>query len=90
MALIRENTTMNTADINTKLTDGYLGLLKNLSTNNKLDIISKLTSSMKTSSEQEHSNFYGAFGAWDKYESAEEIINSIQKARNFNRNIEEF
>lgn len=34
---------MNTTDVNTKLIDSYLSLMKNMSVSNKLDLISKLT-----------------------------------------------
>jgi hypothetical protein len=39
---------MKAIDINTTLIDGYLRLLENLSPGNKLDLISKLTLSVKT------------------------------------------
>ncbi|MEO9887193.1 MAG: hypothetical protein ABJR05_04210 [Balneola sp.] len=81
---------MNTADINTKLIDSYLSLLKNMSAQNKLDLISKLTRTVKTDLEQEKTNFYNAFGGWDETENAKELIDSIKRARTFNRDIEEF
>lgn len=39
---------MKTTEINTTIVDGYAGLLDNLSPDNKLDLISKLTASVKT------------------------------------------
>ena len=39
---------MKAVDINTTLIDGYLRPLENLSPSNKLDLISKLTMSVKT------------------------------------------
>jgi len=81
---------MNTADINTKLIESYLSLLKNMSTQNKLDLISKLTNTVKTDIAQEKTEFYKAFGGWDKHESAEELIETIKESRTFNRTIEEF
>lgn len=39
---------MKTADFNNRLTDAYLELLKNLDPNSKLDLISKLTKSIKS------------------------------------------
>jgi hypothetical protein len=81
---------MNTADINTKLIDSYVSLLKNMSAQNKLDLISKLTSTVKKDLEQEKTDFYKAFGGWDKNESAEELIETIKGSRTFNRTIEEF
>ena len=81
---------MNTANINTKLIDSYLSLLKNMSPQNKLDLISKLTNTVKTDIAQEKTEFYKAFGGWDKNESAEELIETIKESRTFNRTIEEF
>jgi hypothetical protein len=82
--------TMKTVDINTKLIDSYVGLLKNLSISNKLDLISKLTQSLKSDMAKGKSIFYKAYGAWDSNESADELISSIRSTRTFNRNIEEF
>ena len=81
---------MNTADVNTKLIDSYLSLMKNMSVSNKLDLISKLTRTVKIDIEQEQPDFYKSFGGWDKNESAEELISSIKGARTFNRKLDEF
>ncbi|WP_340104209.1 hypothetical protein [Rhodohalobacter sp. 8-1] len=43
---------MNTADINTKLIDGYMSLMKKLSAQNKLDLMSKPTNTVKTDLKQ--------------------------------------
>lgn len=80
---------MKTADINTKLIESYLSLLKNMSTQNKLDLISKLTNTLKTDIEKEETEFYNAFGGWDEHETAEELIKKIKESRTFNRIIEE-
>jgi hypothetical protein len=48
---------MTTAEINTTIVDGYVGLLDNLSTNNKLDLISKLTASVKADLNDKKSSF---------------------------------
>ena len=81
---------MNTAEINTKLIESYLSLLKNMSAQNKLDLISKLTNTVKTDIAQEKTEFYKAFGGWDENESAEELIEKIKESRKFNRTIEQF
>lgn len=80
---------MDAADINTKLTDSYISLLRNMSTQNKLDLISKLTNTVKADIEQGKSDFYLAFGGWDEDESADELIDTIKRARTFNKTIEE-
>jgi hypothetical protein len=81
---------MKAIDINTKLIEGYLQLLDNLSPNNKLDLISKLTLSIKTDIAEKGNSFYKAYGAWDSKDSAEDIINEINKSRTFNRQLEQF
>jgi len=71
---------MNTVDANTKLIDSYLSLLRNMSAQNKLDLISKLTKSVKTDIKEDKPDFYKSFGGWDKNESALDIYAS-EKAR---------
>lgn len=80
---------MKAIDINTTLIDGYLQMLDNLSPSNKLDLISKLTQSVKTDITDRKTSFFKAFGAWDSKQSADEIIDEIRKSRTFNRKIEE-
>jgi len=81
---------MKAIDINTTLIEGYLRLLGNLSPNNKLDLISKLTLSIKTDITGRKKSFFKAFGAWESKQSADEIINDIRNSRSFNRQIEQF
>ncbi len=81
---------MKAIDINTTLIDGYLRLLDNLSANNKLDLISKLTLSVKTDVTDRKKSFYKAFGAWESEQTADDIINGIRESRTFNRKIEQF
>jgi hypothetical protein len=81
---------MKAMDIDTTLIDGYLRLLDNLSPSNKLDLISKLTLSVKNDISDRKKSFYEAFGAWESNQSADEIINSIRGSRTFNRQIEQF
>lgn len=80
---------MKVRDINTTLIDGYLQMLDNLSPSNKLDLISKLTQSVKTDINDRKTSFFKAFGAWKSKETAEEIIDQIRESRTFNRTIEE-
>lgn len=81
---------MKAIDINTTLIEGYLRLLDNLSTNNKLDLISKLTLSVKSDLTDNKKSFYKAFGAWESKQSADEIISDIRESRTFNRKTEQF
>ncbi len=79
---------MKAIDINTTLIDGYLRLLYNLSPNNKLDLISKLTLSVKLDISEREKTFYKAFGAWKSEKTADEIINDIHSNKIFNRQID--
>ncbi len=81
---------MRTTEVNTLITDGYIELLGNLSPTNKLDLISKLTNSIKSDLVNKKSDFKKAFGAFISAKSAEEIIDEIRNSRVYNRNIEPF
>ncbi|MFA5817327.1 MAG: hypothetical protein WC865_17115 [Bacteroidales bacterium] len=81
---------MKAIDINTTLIDGYLRLLDNLSPTSKLDLISKLTLSVKTDITDRKKYFYKAFGAWDSKQTADEIIHDVRNSRILKRQIESF
>lgn len=81
---------MATPEISTTIIDGYVGLLDNLSPSDKLDLISKLTTSVKTDLANKKSSFKKAFGAFDSKKSAEEIIDELRKSRVSTRQIESF
>jgi hypothetical protein len=83
-------TEMNATDINITLIEGYLRLLDNLSPGDKLDLISKLSLSVKADIKNRKKNFFKAFGAWDSNQTAEEIINELRNSRTFDRQIEQF
>ena len=80
---------MKAIDINTTLIEGYLQMLDNLSPSNKLDLISKLTLSVKSDITNRKKSFYKAYGAWESKQTAEQIIKDIRDSRNFNRQIEQ-
>lgn len=81
---------MKTGEKNNIIVDGYIGLLDNLSPDNKLDLISKLTVSVKFDLSNKKSTFKKAFGAFDSKQSAEQIIEEIRNSRVFTRQIESF
>jgi hypothetical protein len=74
---------------NTQIIDGYMAFLETLSPGSKLDLISKLTQSLKSEIKPKESLFKSSFGAWSGSESAQEIVNGIKESRSFNRQIEE-
>jgi len=80
---------MKVLNLNTILIDGYVRLLENLSPNSKLDLISKLTQSVKTDISDKKSSFKKSFGAFESKKSAEELIDEIRSSRSFKRKIEE-
>ena len=80
---------MNTADINTDLIDSYFTLLKSLSPNSKLELIARLSKSMKTTKKPKEVSLSSLYGAWASEQSAEELVQELKNARNFNRNREE-
>ena len=71
------------------LVEGYVDLLDNLSTDNKLELISKLTDSVKSDLSEKKSSMRKAFGAFDSRKSAEEIIAGLRASRTFTRKIAE-
>jgi len=83
---------MKAANLKFNLIDSYLGLLENLSPDNKLDLISKLSDSLKSSKklnenpfDKSLSDLSGAF-IFDK--SSDDLIKELKESRNFNRQIE--
>jgi len=81
---------MKTTTANTTIIDGYVQLLENLSPSNKLDLIAKLTASIKIDLTNRKTSFKKAFGAFESTKSAEEIIDEIRNSRVLNRQIEAF
>ena len=72
---------MKTKTANTTIIDGYVELLENLSPSNKLDLIAKLTASIKIDLTNKKTSFRKAFGAFESTKSAEEIIEKANRAR---------
>jgi hypothetical protein len=68
--------------------DYYFGFLKNLNPDSKLDLISKLSQSLKEDKRTSDATLQSLFGAYKSEETAEEIIADIRSSKVFNRNIE--
>ena len=80
---------MRAIDFNSKLVNGYLKLLSNLDTNDKLELIAKLTDSVRQDLSRKKDAAENAFGTWDEADDAEEIIKTIRNSRNFDRHTEQ-
>ena len=79
---------MNPSSQPIDLADYYFRFLKNLNPNSKLDLIAKLSQSLKNKDENKDNSLQSLFGAYQSEETAEEMIAGIRKARVSNRNIE--
>lgn len=73
------------ADININLIETYFGMLKNLSPDSKLELISKLSKSMKSEKVTKRNSLDSLYGAFISDQTADELIADIKKARTFNR-----
>lgn len=77
---------MSTTDINTNLVDSYYTLLKSLSPDHKLELIARLSKSMKTTKKKkEDTSWEALFGSWELDQSADEFVEELKKDRNFSR-----
>lgn len=70
------------------IADYYFGFLKNLNPNSKLDLISKLTQSLKENKAPVEASLQSLFGAYKSTETADEIIESLRSSRSFGRTTE--
>ncbi|MEC3881933.1 hypothetical protein [Parapedobacter sp. 10938] len=70
------------------LADYYFGFLKNLDSRSKLDLISRLSQSVKEAEPIAEISLQSLFGAYQSDESADEIIEEIRSSRVFKRDIE--
>lgn len=81
---------MKSTALHTGLADCYFESLKNLNPDTKLDLISKLSQSLKEESSKTSSEttLQSLFGAYQSEESADEIIADLRTSIVFNRNKE--
>ena len=63
--------------------ENYIGLFENLNSMSKLELIEKLTKSLKSEVKSKESNFYKSFGAFSTEKSSDEIISEIKTSRKF-------
>lgn len=74
---------------NINIIDSYLALLDNLSPDSKLELISRLSQSLKSQKKPKEKSIQELFGAFISEKSAETIIEEIRQSRTFTRQIEE-
>ncbi len=76
---------MKTSNIDTNLIDSYFMLLKNLSPNHKLELITRLSESMKTTKKEKDTSWKPLFGALKLDQSTDDSIEDLKKDRVFSR-----
>lgn len=85
---------MKATNLKFNLIDSYLGLLENLSLDNKLELICKLSDSLKISKKHNENpsdkSLDGLSGAFIFDKSSANLIRELKESRNFNRQIERF
>lgn len=62
--------------------ESYSNLFEGLSFSNKIELIERLTKSIKTNKAKEN-NFYKSFGAFASEKNAEDIVSEIKANRTF-------
>jgi len=78
---------MKTGNIN--IVDNFWGMIKGLSVDVRLELISRLSNSLKSEKVIDESDSWKSlFGAFESEQSADEIIEDIRKSRYSNREIE--
>ena len=81
---------MKDFEADNSIVKGYAELLDSLSSSMKLDLIAKLSDSIKSDLKSEKSLFQKSFGAFESKKSAEEIITEIRLSRMTNRLVDQF
>lgn len=76
---------MKTNEINTNLIDSYFTLLKSLSPNNKLELIARLSKSMKTTRKTKDMSWKSLFGAMELDQSVDDFVEDLKNERKFTR-----
>jgi hypothetical protein len=79
---------MNKSAQHINLADYYFSFLKNLNADSKLDLISKLSQSLKNHNTVSETPLQSLFGAYKSEETSDEIIAELRASRVFNRNTE--
>ncbi len=73
---------------NINTADYFFGLLSNLNSDSKLELISRLSNSLKNQSSTKEISLRKLFGSFKSKQTADQLIEDIRKSRNFSRKIE--
>ena len=65
--------------------ESYIGLFESLNSMTKLELIEKLTKSLKSEAKKKESDFYKSFGAFSTEKTSDEINAEIKSSRNFRK-----
>ena len=79
---------MTSGTTDPSIADYYFDFLKNLNTDSKLELISKLLQSIREKTPVPERTLRSLFGAYKSDETADEIIAELRASRVFNRNTE--
>lgn len=63
--------------------ENYFGLFESLDAMSKLELIEKLTKSLKAETKNKENNFYKSFGAFSTEKTSDEINADIKSSRKF-------
>jgi hypothetical protein len=63
--------------------ENYFGLFESLNSMSKLELIEKLTKSLKAENKSKEKNFYKSFGAFSSEKTSDEINTEIKSSRKF-------
>ncbi len=63
--------------------ENYFGLFESLNSVSKLELIAKLTKSIKAETKDKENNFYKSFGAFSSEKTSDEINAEIKSSRKF-------
>jgi hypothetical protein len=85
LSLIHKRFSMDGAEIHPFTVDSYFGLLKNLSQESKLELIARLSNSLKKGKKPSKRSVSNLFGSLKTKSSAEQLILEIKAARTFKR-----
>lgn len=67
------------------MVDSYYVLLRNLSPDNKLELIARLSKSMKTTKKAKDNSWKSLFGALILDQSADDFVAELKRDRKFSR-----